>query len=236
MPRVYLDAPFALNEKVPLEEKHFHYLVHVMRVQKGEKVLAFNGRQGLWEGVLTFEGKKQASLQMISLLEEQPRQEGQDAWLLFAPIKKEPMDWMIQKATELGVSKMIPVLTERTNASRLNLDRFRLIATEASEQSERLTIPEITPAIGLEDLLKKWDESRTLCYLNERGKKHFLPPIEKKAAFFIGPEGGFAPRELKWLSAFDFAVPLNLGERILRAETAALSVLSIWNFYHLSAD
>ncbi len=235
MPRIYLDAPFVLNEKTPLEEKHFHYLSHVMRVREGEKVLAFNGRQGLWEGVFMPEGKKRASLMMVSLLEDQPAQEGLDAWLLFAPIKKEPMDWMVQKATELGVSKMIPVITERTNVSRLNLDRFRLIAVEACEQSERLTIPEIYPAVFLEELLKNWDGERTLCYLSERGKKRFLPPVEKKVAFLIGPEGGFSSRELNLLSYFDFVSPLNLGERILRAETAALSVLSIWNFYHLSS-
>ena len=155
-----------------------------------------------------------------------------DIWLAFAPIKKTPADYLVQKATELGVSVLLPVFTRRTIVSRVNLERMAANAAEAAEQSERLTVPEVREAVDLDKLLAVWPKARRLYFCDEGGDARPLAEAARgaggPAAILTGPEGGFDPAEREMLRASPFVVPVTLGPRILRADTAALAALSVW--------
>ena len=166
------------------------------------------------------------------LKQTEPQAEVPDVWLAFAPVKKTPADYLVQKATELGVSMLLPVFTRRTIVARVNLERMAANAAEAAEQSERLTVPEIREAMGLDKLLASWPKTRRLYFCDEGGDAKPLADVAKgasgPAAILTGPEGGFDPAERELLRAQSFVVPVTLGPRILRADTAALAALSIW--------
>ena len=190
----------------------------------------FNGRDGEWRARIDTIGKGWASLQFTEQSLPQPVEP--DIWLLFAPIKRGRVDFLVQKATELGVSILLPTTTRRTVVERINLVRLGTTAAEAAEQCRRLSVPELRPVQSLEKVLASWPEERRLLFCDEAGGP---PAIEAMTgqepapwAILIGPEGGFDPDESQALRERPFVVPMSLGPRILRAETAAVAALSLW--------
>jgi len=232
--RLYVEAPLGEGTRVEPSAQQAHYLLHVMRAREGDRVSLFNGRDGEWLARLVEVTKRNCALSC-----ERPTQEQSDApdfWLCFAPIKKTPADYVVQKATELGVRALQPVITRRTIVARVNLERMRANAIEAAEQSGRLTVPEIREPLPLEKLLAGWPPGRRLLFCDEAGE---APPIAEAltgegrgamgpCAVLTGPEGGFDPAERDVIRAWAFVTPVSLGPRILRADTAALAALSIW--------
>ncbi len=232
-PKLRLFVQASLNEGalVPLGPDQAHYLLNVMRAAAGTPVAVFNGQDGEWLAALEQTGKKTAQLALRQQL--RPQAAEPDLWLLFAPVKRARIDFITEKATELGVSALQPVWTRRTVMSRVNDDRLSAIAREAAEQCERLSVPEMRPARDLDDLLASWPQDRRLILLDEGGGGRpiaealaDLPP--GPAAVLVGPEGGFAKSELDALRSLSFAVPVGLGPRILRADTAVLAALSCY--------
>jgi 16S rRNA (uracil1498-N3)-methyltransferase len=195
--------------------------------------LTFNGKDGEWRAEIVEAKKRGASIWCEGQTE--PQTEVPDLWLVFAPIKKTPADYVAQKATELGVRVLQPVLTRRTIAHRVNTDRLRANAIEAAEQSGRVSVPEIHEPTSLETLLKSWPKDRRLVFCDEAGD---AAPIAEALAsakgeghawgVLTGPEGGFDPEERALVRANAFAVPVALGPRIMRADTAALAALALW--------
>jgi 16S rRNA (uracil1498-N3)-methyltransferase len=194
-----------------------------MRLHAGERVYRFTGRDGYWSARIDDIRRDKARL----TVEEQVRPQAPepDLWLVFAVLKRDATDLVVQKATELGVSVLLPVFTARTNAGRVNLERLEAIAREAAEQSERLTLPEVRAPAGLHDLLASWPGDRGLAAAIERGGAAGVP--RGAGALLVGPEGGFAPAELDALRGARFVSPISLGPRILRAETAVIAGLTL---------
>ena len=226
--RLFIDGELKKDVQVTLTDNQHHYLLHVMRSHVGDNVLLFNGQEGEWLAVVSEISKKKTVLSVVENTRLQSEEELSDVWLCFAPIKKDNMEFIIQKATELGVSVLQPVITRRTVVGKVNPDKMRLQAIEAAEQCERLSVPLIKDAITFDNLLKKFDSERILYYLDERGEGRDLK-LQDKSAYLVGPEGGFDADELKKLRSFAFASPVHLGRRILRAETACVTILSIHN-------
>ena len=229
--RLFVAADINKNQSLTLSKEQTHYLINVMRLSNGDNIKIFNAKDGEWLAVITIIKKNQVMLEPLEKLREQEKLK--DIWLLFAPLKKNETDFVLQKATELGVTKITPVITKRTNASRVNLERLNANAIEASEQCERLCIPEITKEYHLENILKDFPSNTCLYFLDERGIKNgasnvFSKNELPKAAFLIGPEGGFDEAEKELLLQYNFVTPITLGKRILRAETACLAVLALW--------
>ncbi len=226
--RLYVTADLGAGMAVPLDEGPSHYLMHVLRARAGNRVLLFNGRDGEWLaqiGQVNKRGVVAACLEQI-----RPQASTPDIWLAFAPIKKTPADYLVQKAVELGVSCLLPVFTRRTIVARVNLERMAANAAEAAEQSERLTVPAIREPADLDRLLASWPQDRMLYFCDEGGDARPLAQAAKPgpAAILTGPEGGFDPAERQMLRALPFVVPVTLGPRILRADTAALAALAVW--------
>lgn len=229
--RLHVEAVLGAEARVTLDEKQSHYLLHVMRAKSGDRVRLFNGRDGEWSARVTAVAKRSCTLECERLITEQ--NDVPDLWLCFAPIKRTPADYVVQKATELGVRVLQPVTTRRTVVSRVNLERMRANAIEAAEQSGRMSIPEVRAPLSFDALLAAWQTDRRLIFCDETGS---APPIaqalrserNKGIAILTGPEGGFEPAERNALLARDFVVPVTLGPRILRADTAALAALAIW--------
>ncbi|HEY8253853.1 MAG TPA: 16S rRNA (uracil(1498)-N(3))-methyltransferase, partial [Rhizomicrobium sp.] len=215
---------------VALDEGPSHYLLHVLRAKSGNRVLLFNGRDGEWLAQIGQASKRGVTATCLS--QTRPQAGEPDLWLAFAPIKKTPADYLVQKATELGVSRLLPVFTRRTIVSRVNLERMAANAAEAAEQSERLTVPGIREAVDLDKLLASWPKERRLYFCDEGGDARPLAEAARgasgPAAILTGPEGGFDPAEREMLRTQSFVVPVTLGPRILRADTAALAALSVW--------
>jgi 16S rRNA (uracil1498-N3)-methyltransferase len=229
LPRLYVPAALQPGALVRLEKPHAHYLLQVMRQKLGDVVLLFNGRDGEWRAEITQADKKGCELQLKE--QTRPQTAEPDIWLLFAPVKYGRIDYLVEKATELGVAALYPVRTQRTIVSRINNDRLDHHAIEAAEQSERLTLPVIDALVPLVQKLAQWPEDRLLIYGDETGQgkapPDLLPPLKgKKLALLVGPEGGFAPEELEQLRAMKNAYALSLGPRVLRADTAALAGLT----------
>lgn len=226
--RLYVAAELDKGMAVPLDEAQAHYLVHVMRARAGEWVRLFNGRDGEWIARIETVSKRGVILKAVAktvLQKEVP-----DIWLAFAPVKKTPADYLAQKATELGAAKLQPVFTRRTIVTRVNEERLLANAIEAAEQSGRLSIPEIAAPLPLEKLLANWPMKRRLYFCDEGGEARPLAEVVQNgpAAILTGPEGGFDPVEREMLRKLPFVVPVTLGPRILRADTAALAALAIW--------
>lgn len=233
--QIRLFVPDALSAKteVPLSEAQAHYLRSVLRVAEGEGVFLFNGRDGEFSGSVVFPAKKKAAVRVGRQTRFQPP--SRDVRLYFAPLKRDCTDLVVEKATELGVSKIRPVLTEFTAVSRVNTERLQAIAVEAAEQCRRLDVPEILPPVALKTLLAQWGaEDPALLHLDETGNgKPASAVLERScpAAFLVGPEGGFSAAERALIAKTPNAAGLDLGERILRAETAAIAVLALYSCF-----
>jgi len=225
MIRLHTEADLTDGAFIEATEGQAHYLGGVMRRSIGDSVRLFNGRDGEWDGRIATLSRGKARFTAESLV--RPQAGDEDLWLMFAVLKRDTTDLVVQKATELGVSVLIPVFTERTNAGRVNLDRLRSIAIEASEQCERLTIPDIRPARPLHDTLADWPADRALFVALERADARPLSAATGPAGLLIGPEGGFGPRDHTVLDRCQFVRPVSLGPRILRAETAAIAGLAL---------
>lgn len=212
---------------IELERAQAHYLLDVMRLKVGDKVRLFNGQDGEWFSSISDAGRKSCRLKVEEQLRLQEEEPGPT--LLFAPIKKSRLDLLVEKTTELGVGKLMPVRTRRSIVDRVNATRLRSITLEAAEQCERLTVPEIHELQTLEQALSDWPDERPLYVADETGGgRPLLQALEpeRPAAFLIGPEGGFDPAELERLGEHPAVVKVGLGSRILRAETAGMVVLA----------
>jgi 16S rRNA (uracil1498-N3)-methyltransferase len=225
MIRLHVKASLAAGQTIEATAGQAHYLATVMRRSAGEGVRLFNGRDGEWDGRITALGRGKAAFTVDILV--RPQADDADVWLVFAVLKRDTTDLVVQKATELGVSALLPVFTERTNAARINADRLGAIAVEAAEQSERLTVPVLHPARPLPEALANWPAHRLLFAAMERAEAAAVKPANGPAGLLIGPEGGFGPRDSALLEQCDFVRPVSLGPRILRAETAAIVGLAL---------
>ncbi len=233
--RLFVGADLTPGAEVPLDEAHVHYLRNVMRRPDGAPLLLFNGRDGEWRGTLSFRGKKSAVAELGERTREQAPEP--DVWLCFAPVKRARIDYIAEKATELGVSVLQPVVTRHTAVERVNVGRLQANAIEAAEQTERLTVPEVREAVDLGKLLDRWPDGRRLMMCDETGGgppiAEALSGLDESAraapwAIVIGPEGGFAETELQALRRIKDVTSVGLGPRILRADTAALAALACW--------
>ena len=227
-PRLFLPDSLAADQPVALSEAQAHYLGRVMRMGPGDRLRLFNGRDGEWLAEIGAAGKRGVTLNCLK--RSAPQAGVPDLWLAFAPVKKTPSDYLTQKATELGVSLLQPVMTRRTIVSRINQERMAANAIEAAEQSGRLSVPDIREAVSLEKLLAGWSQERRIYFCDEGGDAQPLAKASAPgpAAILTGPEGGFDPAEREKLRALPFVTPVTLGPRILRADTAALAALAIW--------
>ena len=223
--RLYTPSPLLAGADVSLSAAQAHYLGNVMRLSVGATLQVFNGRDGEWQARLTSLSRNAATLQPHNKTREQTREP--DCWLCFALLKRQKTDLIAEKATELGAAVIQPLITARTQADHVNLDRLRAIAIEAAEQCERLAVPEIRPPLPLAALLAGWPAGRALYLADERRTAPLLAPIAGPAALLIGPEGGFADPELDAVAAHPFVTRVSLGPRILRAETAAVAGLAL---------
>lgn len=241
-PRLYVAPDLDEGLEISLDGDQAHYLARVLRLGVGDAVRIFNGRDGEFDASLAATAKNTARLKVGARTRRQ--QASPDLWLLFAPLKKTRTDFVVEKATELGVSEIRPVLTERTDADTVRTDRLQRIAVEAAEQTERLDVPPVREAMKLDQALGGWDASRALIYADEAGDDDGKPwggqsgrakPLSEvlsdtgtRAAVLVGPEGGFSASERQRLRSFPFVRPVSLGPRILRAETAAVAALTLY--------
>jgi 16S rRNA (uracil1498-N3)-methyltransferase len=230
--RLYVDADLVADAEIPLTREQANYLVNVMRRDTGDLLLVFNGRDGEWRARLEIAGKRQVSLVLEN--RARPQSGGPDLHYLFAPLKRSRLDYMVQKATELGVARLQPVLTRHTIAERVNGERMRANVIEAAEQCGVLRIPEIAAPERFDRVLAAWDPARRLVFCDESAP--IGDPIAAlravapgPLAVLIGPEGGFAPDEREALIALPFVVRLAMGPRIMRADTAAVAALTLVN-------
>lgn len=235
--RLFIDDDLAEGFAVQVTRAQSHYLAHVMRVKPGEAVALFNGRDGEWRSRVAEVSRHAVGL--VCEAQTRPQAAEPDLWLAFAPLKKTPTDFLVEKATELGAARLIPVFTRHTSAARVNTERLSARAIEAAEQCERLSVPEVAEAVPLDALLSDWPAERPLLVLDETGGGR---PIAVELAemagragppwpahgLLIGPEGGFATSELDGLRKQPFVTSIGVGPRILRAETAALAALACW--------
>ena len=227
--RLFWQGGLAADTEIELGSAQAHYLLDVMRGRVGDKVLLFNGIDGEWLATITKAERRRCTLELIEQTRPQTPEPGPT--LLFAPIKKSKLDMLVEKATELGVARLIPVQTRRSIVDRINGARLRAITIEAAEQSGRLTLPEISDLEPLDQALKEWPEDHPLYVADETGGgQPILKAIDpgRGAAFLIGPEGGFEPTEIESFDHHPFIQKIDLGPTILRAETAGLAVLSCW--------
>lgn len=230
--RLYVDQPLAEGQPVAATQDQAHYLVNVMRLAEGAVVALFNGRQGEWRARLTAAGRRSATLTCEAVVA--PQRDPPDLWLLFAPLKKARTDFVVEKAVELGAARILPVQTDFTNAERLRRDRLQAHAIEAAEQSGGTFVPGVSDLAPLARVLADWPAGRVLWWADESlaGGAPVTDPAPAPAAILIGPEGGFSPAERSRLSALPYVRRLSLGPRILRAETAALAALTLWQSRH----
>jgi len=223
--RLFVEAPLAAGAEVVASTGQAHYLGAVMRRAAGDALRLFNGRDGEFAARIAALRRGHASLAVERQL--RPQAPEPDLWLVFALLKRDATDLLVQKATELGAGALHPIFTERTNAARVNVARLTAIAIEAAEQSERLTVPMIHPPRRLADLLATWPEGRPLFAAVERSAAPAIAPTAGPAGLLIGPEGGFTKAELDALARHPSVAPVSLGPRILRAETAAIAGLAL---------
>ncbi len=225
LPRLYVEDVLDEGAMLNLEGAPANYLGAVLRLGAGAQAKLFDDRTGEWLAEIAEAGKKRLTVRVIQKLKE--REPVPDLWLLFAPIKRGRIDWLVEKATELGVAHLVPVLTQRTIVDRLNLDRLRAHAIEAAEQCERTALPQLAEPQKLNKLLAAWPADRTLFFADEGGGDAFAAS-SGPAAIMIGPEGGFTDGERAAIRAVPQARPISLGPRILRADTAAVAAISLW--------
>lgn len=230
IPRLFVGAPFAAGGALTLNESQGRYLATVLRLGPGARLSVFNGRDGEWSAIVTRADRKGVTLSLEA--ETRPQAAGPDLALLFSPVKRHGTDLIVEKATELGVRDLRPVLMRRTNSETVRTDRLRAVAVEAAEQTGRIDLPTVHEALPLARALDGWD-GRPLLFADEAGDAapiatvlQSLPPA-RGIALLTGPEGGFDPEERRVLRALPFVTPVSLGPRILRAETAAIAALAL---------
>ncbi len=235
--RLFVEENLQTGIDLEIKASQFHYLKNVMRLAIGAEVTLFNGRDGEYLAEITDSGKHSMTVKLMK--QSRPQSDDPDIWLIFAPIKKNRLDMIAEKATELGVAKLVPVITDHTNVERVKTDRLRANAIEAAEQCCRLTVPEITEPMPLQKLLDNWEVTRRLLVMDETTVEDgdagvSMATLGKSKdgqacdAILIGPEGGFSASELDLLGNLPFVTKVSLGGRILRAETAALAALTLW--------
>lgn len=230
LPRLFVEPELAVGSDITLGKEQSLYLAAVLRKVVGDEVVLFNGRNGAWLARLTSDAKKSVALALVEQIAPQtPRS---DLWYGFAPLKTERLDYVIQKATEMGAGTIQPVITKYTQVSRLKHERLVANAIEAAEQCEVLNVPFVAPETSLDKLTDGWDAGRWLILADEG--EAASSPLEslnrlkgKPVGLLVGPEGGFAPEERERLHALPYVVPISLGPRILRADTAAVAALAM---------
>ena len=228
-PRLHLDAALEAHAEILLEREQGHYLTNVLRLISGDAVRVFNSRDGEWLAYLIDVTKKSVSIRcekLVSAVQPPP-----DIDYLFAPIKHQRLDYLVQKATELGARRLRPVITARTIAERVNLERMRANVIEAAEQCNLVYLPEVLEPEKFDSVLGNWQGQRTLIYCDETAPisdpLQALNTARLPAAILVGPEGGFTEDERKHLKLLPFVVPVSLGPRIMRADTAAIAILAL---------
>ncbi len=228
-PRLFVDETLSLGQAITLEGNQAHYLSRVMRAGEGDAVILCDNRTGEWASRVTDTGKRAITVELVQQLRS--REQVPDLTLCAALLKKPNFDLVMEKATELGIRALQPIITRRCVADRINLNRATTIVTEAAEQCARTALPELSEPLKLDALLRGWPEGRTLFFADEMGG----PPAAAvfsahrgPAAIIIGPEGGFDEAERAAIRALPQAKAISLGPRILRGETAAIAAISIW--------
>lgn len=246
--RLYVDAALGPEQCVSLTEAQAHYLFGVMRMAEGAALELFNGRDGAWTAEVAEAGRRRGTL--VCRAQAAPLRLPPDVWLLFAPLRKARTDFIVEKAAELGVRRILPVATAFTGAERINRDRLQAHAVEAAEQCGATFVPEVAALQGLDAVLAGWDPARRILWgdeaLAEAAREEGFPAAAQPEAgaggssagpgavrgapwaILVGPEGGFSAEERARLRALPFVVPVRLGPRILRADTAAVAALTRW--------
>jgi 16S rRNA (uracil1498-N3)-methyltransferase len=227
LPRLFVRYPIADGDSVALDAGQANYLGNVLRLREGAELLIFDGSSGEWLASIAELGKKRMTLSVQRKTREP--ETIPDVWLAFAPVKRTQTDWLVEKATELGIARLIPVMTRRTVAERVRLDRLESIAIEAAEQCLRTRLPEISEPLPLSRFLASRDPARRLYFADECGGEPARQAFQPGASLILtGPEGGFTDEERAAVRGSKNAVPISLGPRILRAETAALAALAAY--------
>jgi len=227
LPRLFVETPLAPAARVEMDAAQANYLGNVMRMKEGSQLLLFDGASGEWLAKVEQAGKRRMTLSVVE--PTRPQESVPDLWLAFAPVKKGRVDWLVEKAVELGVARLLPVVTQRTIVDKLNLERMRSHIVEAAEQCGRTALAGIDEPAKLEAFLKGRDPARTLYFADETGGEPAAKTFEPGPSLILtGPEGGFTPDEAAAIRAASNARAISLGPRILRAETAALAAVTAW--------
>ena len=227
--RLFVDQPLAEGNRVPLSQPQAHYLFGVMRLKVGQVVVLFNGKDGEWQSEIVEAGKRKGVLECT--VQSRPLQMPPDLWLCFAPIKKTRTDFIVAKATEMGAAKICPVQTEFTNSERIKQERLQAHVVEAAEQCGGTYVPEVTALQKLGAMLDHWPQERQLMFCDEvelGAATSLASAASGPWAILIGPEGGFSPKERERLRAMEQSHVVSLGPRILRADTAAVAAMTLW--------
>jgi 16S rRNA (uracil1498-N3)-methyltransferase len=228
-PRLHFETPLSEGAEFVLAPEQGHYLVNVMRQSSGDAVALFNGSDGEWLAYITSVTKKSVHVRLQRCTAEV--QAPPDIDYLFAPLKHARLDYMVQKATELGARRLRPVITQRTIAERVNLDRMKANAVEAAEQCNLVFVPDVFEPLPLAKVLASWDATRRLIYCDETASVanpvEALKNITAPAAVLVGPEGGFTADEREHLKSMSFVTAISLGPRIMRADTVAIAALAV---------
>ena len=227
-PRLFVDRELGPGP-LQVDGPPAHYLLQVMRSKPGAPVKLFDDRTGEWLATVAIAGRRDLTLDVTERL--RARETVPDLWLCAAPLKKGRVDWVAEKACELGVARLVPVLTRRTVVDRLNAERLRAHLIEAAEQCDRTALPQLADPVKLDALLREWPSTRTLFFADETGGTPALDAMRARpgpAAVLVGPEGGFDAAERDAIRALPHAVGVGLGPRILRADTAAAAIVSVW--------
>ncbi len=230
-PRLFVDTPLTSEAMATIDGAAAHYLLNVMRLKVGAPILLFDNRSGEWLANIAETGRRSLTLHVER--QTRPIEQVPDLWLCFAPVKKARLDWIIEKATELGVARLQPVITERTIVERVKRERLEAQIIEACEQCGRTALPALSEPVKLAQLLADWPAGRALLFADEAGGAPFATvAAPAPAAILVGPEGGFTVRERELLVASPAVRRITLGPRILRAETAAIAATGLWMAQH----
>lgn len=226
--RLYVEHPLGESQTVPLSREQAHYLFGVMRLGIGAGVLVFDGETGEWLAEVVEAGKRGGALRVLQHM--RPLQMPPDLWLVFAPIKKARTDFIVEKAAEMGAARIVPIQTEYTNAGRIQRDRLQAHAIEAAEQCGGTAVPEVDELVKFTRLLDHWEPARQIMFCDEAkvATSTTLPSLSGPWAILIGPEGGFSEAERNRLHGLEYAHAVSLGPRILRADTAAVAAMTLW--------
>jgi len=230
MQRLFVETPLVAGAAQEATTEQFNYLANVLRMTDGAEILLFNGGDGEWKASLSFPSRKKISL--IPLEQTRPQPPASDLHYLFAPLKVGRMDYLVQKAVEMGAGLLQPVMTQHVQGKIHNTEKLRANAIEAAEQCGILSLPGVAEPVKLKDMLETWPQDRRIIYCDEGDAGQNPLPVlqsikERKIALLVGPEGGFSEEERELLRSLAFVTPIPLGPRILRADTAAVAALAV---------